>query len=37
MRWQDIWMLVGFPLVGLMMGIGTFVIIHLDERPKRKK
>ena len=38
MRWQDIWMLVGFPLAGLLMGIGTFTVIWLDRpRDKRKK
>ncbi len=35
--WQEVWFLVGGPLAGLMMGIGTFVIIWLDKpRDKRK-
>ncbi len=25
------------PLTVIPMGIGTFVIIHLDERPKKKR
>ena len=37
MTWQEIWFAVGFPLAALVMGIGTFVIIRLDERPRRKK
>ena len=37
MRWQEIWFFVGGPLVALLMGIGTFTIIHLDERPKKKR
>ena len=37
MRPELIWMFVGAPVTALMMGVGTFVIIHLDERPKKKR
>ena len=37
MRWQEIWMLVGFPLAGLMMCVGTFVVIWLDKPEHKRK
>lgn len=37
MTWQEIWFVVGMPLAAVLTGIGTFIIIKLDERPKRKK
>lgn len=35
--WQQIWFVTGMPLAGLLAGLGTFIIIRLDERPKRRK
>ncbi len=37
MRPEYLWMFVGTPVTMLLMGIGTFIIIHLDERPKKKR
>ena len=37
MRPELIWMFVGAPLTVLAMGIGTFVIIHLDGPKKKRK
>ena len=37
MKSELIWMFVGAPVTALLMGVGTFVIIHLDERPKKKR
>ncbi len=37
MRPEIIWMFVAAPVWALLTGIGTFVIIHLDERPKKKR
>ena len=37
MRPEYIGLFVGLPLTVLAMGIGTFVIIWLDERPKKKR
>ena len=37
MTWQLIWMFVGTPVTAALMIAGTFVIIHLDERPRKKR
>ena len=37
MTLPEIWFLVSLPLAGLLMGLGTYVIIRLDKpRGKRK-
>ncbi len=37
MRPEVIWMFVGAPIYALLMVVSTFVIIHLDERPRKKR
>ena len=37
MSWQVVWFFTAPILAAIGMGVGTFVIIHLDERPPRKR
>jgi hypothetical protein len=37
MTWQEIWFVTGPLLAGLLMGIGTFTIIHFDKPRKKRK
>jgi hypothetical protein len=36
MTWEAAWLFFGPLLAALIMGVGTFTIIHMDEKPRKK-